>query len=213
MTSRSSVVDPLLQVTSTDGHTFTLQSVEEVDYYLGARDKYLSENSFTHASDFRGIDRLLLMEVQMLRYQKQLASGVDYLGDPIDLADETAFRRSIKETAPQISALQVELGLTKSQRDKEQHDSVGAYIVQLKQAAKQHGVRREKQLGKALELMNELIGLAGAFQRANENERRKLGFESADDIVDWILEVAKPSYDEIDEHFRKTQQQFFIRKL
>lgn len=201
------------RVTSIGGQVLDLQTADEKKYYESARDKYLSENKFTHASDLRGLDRLLLLEVQVQRWQWQLAAGVDYDLNFLDAREEAALQKSLKETSAMISNIQMDLGLTKLQRDKEQADSVGAYLVQLKQRAKEMGVMREKQLGKALELTKELFNLVGAYQRSNEAERRKLGFESPEDILDWVTEVMKPSFDEVDEHFRKNQQRFWIRNV
>lgn len=195
------------------GHKLDLQTAEEKTFYEEARNKYTSENVFSAASDFRALDRLLFFETQMFRWQWQLSIGLDYDFNLLETADETKLRRNIKETAPLIAQIQNDLGLTKSQRDKDKHDSVGAYLVQLQQAAKEHGIRREKQLGKAIELTKELFNLAGTYRRSNEAERKKLGYESAEDIVTWVLEYMKPEFDAVDEHFRKNQQRFWLRKI
>lgn len=193
------------------GHEIELQSKKEQSFYVKARNKYLTDNKFTIDSDLRHLDRLLLMEVQMYRWQWQLAAGVDYDMESLEPTDEAALQRSIKETSIQISSLQNDLGLTKAQREKDNEESVGAYLVKLRQRAKQFGVFREKQLGRSLELMNELFALAGSYKRANEGERRKLGFETAEDVVDWIVEVAQPRYQEIDDYFRENEQRHWIR--
>ena len=112
-----------------------------------------------------------------------------------------------------VSQVQSDLGLTKSQRDRDQFESVGAYILKLKQAAREHGVRREKQLGRAIELTMELFSLCGAYSRASAHEREKLGFESADDVIEWVLTYMKPEFDSVDEHFRTHQQRFWLRDL
>lgn len=201
------------KVTSISGQALDLQTADEKRYYETARDKYLAENKFTAASDFRALDRLLLLEVQTQRWQWQLAAGVDYDLNFLDPREEAALQKSLKETSSMISSIQIDLGLTKNQRDKQQSDSVGAYLVDLKQRAKELGVMREKQLGKAIELTKELFNLVGAYQRSNDAERKKLGFESPDDILEWVSEVMKPQFDEVDEHFRNNQQKFWVRKL
>ena len=200
-------------VKAISGQQLSLQTSTEKTFYEQARDKYLAENQFTAASDMRALDRLLLLEVQVFRWQWQLAAGVDYEMNFLEPREEAALQKALKETGPMISSLQNDLGLTKNQRDKEKHDSVGAYITQLKVAAKAHGVNREKQLGKAIELTKELFNVAGAYKRSNAAERKKLGFESAEDVVDWVLEVFKPQFDEVDAHFRQHQQRFFLRRL
>lgn len=200
------------RVKSATGQLLDLQIEREAKFYTQARDKYLSENSFTVASDLRALDRLLLYEVQVYRYQWQLAAGMDYDGCPLDAADEIQRGRAIKEAQSHISQIQAELGLTRASREKDQ-DSVGSYIRDLQVRAKAHGVRREKQLGKALELMNEALSICGAYRRSNERERRELGWESAEEIVAWFDEVARPQYDAVDEHFRKHEQRFWIRDM
>jgi len=200
-------------VTTVTGHELEVQSEKEQKYYNEARDRYLAENVFTAASDLRGLERLLLMEVQMFRWQWQLAAGVDYNLDFLTAQQESALQKALKESAPMISQLQNDLGLTKAQRDNNSHESVQGYLANLKTAAKAFGVMREKQLGRAIELTKELFNVAGAYKRANESERKKLGFESAEDVIDWVLEVMKPQFDEVDAYFREHEQKFFLRKL
>jgi hypothetical protein len=201
------------KVESMNGEQIELLHINEKKFYEGAKQRYLDEYSFTMANDLRTLDRLLLLEVQMYRYQWYLMAGMDYESIDLEAKEEVEYRRAVKELTAQINETQAALGLTKAQRDKQTVDSVGGYIKQLQEAARHHGVKREKELGRAIELVKELFSLCGAFQRSNEAERRKLGFESAEDIVTWVLEYMKPEYDAIDEHFRQHQQRFYIRKL
>lgn len=200
------------KVMSVTGHQVELLHQREKEFYETARDKYMSEFSFTMHNDLRALDRLLLMETQMVRAQWFLAAGIDYDGVDLEPAEETALRRTIKETAAQIQEVQKDLGLTKAQREHD-GDTVAGYLTKLRTRAKEHGVRREKQLGRGIELINELFAIAGSYKRSNENERRKLGFETGDDVVDWVLEVMQPRYDEIDQYFREHQQRFWIRDM
>lgn len=194
------------------GQEISLLHANEKKIYEEARDKYQSEYSFTAANDMRALERLLLLEIQMYRSQWYLAASMDYDLVDLDPKMEIELRRSVKELGVQISDAQKDLGLTKAQRDAQNEDSVGGYINLLKQAAREHGVMREKQLGRALELTKELFSICGAYTRSNEEERRKLGIESADDIVTWVLEYAKPEFDLIDAEARKGMR-FYRRKL
>lgn len=194
------------------GEQIQLQDPSEQRYFEQARDRYTSENRFDQAADLRALDRLLFLETLMYRYQKWLASGRDYDGI-LTPAQEEIIRKSIRETSPMISSIQVDLGLTKSQRDKEAHESVGAYIERLKQAAKAHGIRRERQLTTALDLMNRLFSLVGTFDRSSEKEREKLGLTSEADILAWIRDVMRPEYDAVDQYFRDHEQRFWVGKL
>lgn len=204
---------PRHKVTTVTGQAIELLHQREKAFYEQARDKYLSEFSFTIASDLRALDRLLLLETQMYRTQWYLAAGMDYDAVDLDPKDEVALQRTVKEVVSQIAEIQRDLGLTKTQRDKESHESLGAFITDLKIRAKEHGVKREKELGRALELTHELFGLCGAYQRSNEHERKKMGLESADDIITWVMEYMRPEFTAVDEYFRANQQKFWVRKL
>ncbi len=195
------------------GQDLELQTEVEAKFYNEAKDRYLAENTFTVASDLRALDRLIFLETLSYRWTYSLACGFTNTGDDLKAAQSDQLRKNLKETAPMIAQIQNDLGLTKTQRQQEQAESIGAYIEQLKIAAKQHGIRREKQLGKAIELVKELFSLCGTYQRSNDAERRKIGFESAEDIVTWVMEYMKPEFDSVDEHFRTHQQRFWLRKL
>jgi hypothetical protein len=195
------------------GSEIELLHQREVAFYEAARDRYLSDFKFGLASDLRSLDRLLLLETQMYRCQWQLSAVTDYQGVDLDASEETLLRRAIKELGTQISEAQKDLGLTKVQRDKAQEDSVGAYLVNLKVRAKEHGIKREREVSRAIELSKELFSLVGAFRRANPEERRKLGIDSADDILSWVWEYMRPEFDDIDVKYRAGQQKFWVRSL
>jgi hypothetical protein len=202
----------LTKVTTISGHTIEVMGPDEAKYYRAQQRKYLAENKFTAVTDLADLDRLLFLELLIFRWTGWLASGKDYDG-LISPSVEDQVRKNLKETAPQISQIKNDLALTKSQRDKEAFESVGQYIVDLKARAKEHGVRREKQLTSALCLTKELFSLVGTFDRSNELERIKIGLESEADIVDWIRGHMRPAFEEIDQHFRATSQKFWVRKL
>lgn len=204
---------PRFKVSTVTGGEVELLHEREKKYYEEARDRYTKDFTFTVASDLRALDRLLLLEVQMHRAQWFLAAGMDYELVDLDPREETDLRRTVKEAVAQIAEIQRDLALTKKQRDAEQVDSVGAYLTRLRLAAKQHGIKREKELGKALELTHELFALCGAYQRGNAEERRKLGFENADLIVDWVMSYMQPEFQAVDDHFRANEQRFWIREM
>ena len=209
------IVDPRppVPVQTLTAQAINLQSRDEADFYREAQQRYTADNRFTIASDMRSLDRLIFYETLSFRWTTQLASGRDYDDTILTPQEEDTLRKNLRETAPLISSIQNDLGLTKAAREKENMDSPAAYINRLKLAAKEHGVRREKQLGKALELTKELFSLAGAYHRASESERRKLEIENADVIVEYILTVMKPQFDDIDDYFREHQQKFWLRNI
>lgn len=205
-----------IEVTSVTGQKIQLLHRSEKDYYETAKAKYLSEYTFTQANDMRMVDRLLNLEVQCQRYQWYTLAGIDYDANLLTSREEAEYRKAIKEISAQVTELQKELGVTKAEREKAtQVDSAGTYITGLLQRAKEFGLMREQQLDKALELVNELFAMAGAYKRSNENERRKLGIENGDVIVDWVCDYMQPAYDEIDQYFRNREggQRYWIRDV
>lgn len=114
----------------------------------------------------------------------------------------------------QIDSIKKAMGLNKAARDAEANtDSVADYIQNLKARAKAFGIHRETQLRKALELMNELHAIVGAFDRSDQEEREKIGFESEAEILEWIRNTMLPEYTAIDEHFRQHDQRYWVRSL
>jgi len=202
----------LTDVTTVAGHKIQVMSAEEARYYRSQKTKYLAENKFTAVTDQADLDRLLFMELLVFRWTGWLASGRDYDG-LLSPNQEDQLRKNLKEVSPLISSVKNDLGLTKSQRDKEAFESVGQYLVDLKARAKEHGVRREKQLTAAICLTKELFSLIGTYDRSNELERSKIGLESEADIVDWIRSAMKPQFDAIDEYFQTHQQKMWVRKV
>ena len=199
-------------VTTISGQTLELQHQSEQKFYSDAQKKYRTENKFDVASDLRALDRLIFLETLMHRWTSWLASGQDYDGY-ITPQHEEQVRKNIKETGPLISTIQNDLGLTKSQREKDQFESVGAYIVKLQQAAKAHGIRREKQLTRSLDLINQLFSMVGSYRRSTDSEKKKLGIENADQILEWIDVHMRAEYDEVDEYFREHEQKAWVGTL
>ena len=202
----------LRKVRQINNQVLEVQGDVEKTFYDTQKRKYLAENKFTAIADLTDLDRLLILELLVFRWSNWLASGRDY-ENFLTAGQEEQLRKSLKETSPQISQIKNDLGLTKTQRDKEQAESVGAYINELKIRAKEHGVRREKQLTKALCLIEELSSLVGTFDRSNKLERSKIGLETEADIVDWVRTSMLPEYREIDEYFRQHSQRFWVGRI
>src|SRR5690606_8663019 len=117
------------------------------------------------------------------------------------IVDTQRCERTLKEANSQISTIKNDLGISKSSRDKAQAESVGAYIADLKERAKEFGIHREKQLAKGITLCQQLFSIVGAFDRAEKVERGKLGFESEEDIVAWNRETMRSEFDAVDQYF------------
>lgn len=208
----SSTAPPLIKVRTVSGFEIEVMGRTEAKYYRDQMAKYQTENAFTAVTDLADLDRLLFLELLIFRWTLWLSSGKDYDGFMAQSVEDQ-IRKNIKEVGPQISSIKQDLGLTKSQRDKEAFESVGQYLVDLKARAKEHGVRREKQLTTAICLTKELFSLIGTYDRSNDLERAKIGLETETDILDWIRFHMKPEFDAVDEYFQNNQQKFWVRRV
>lgn len=202
----------LRTVKQLNGIELEVMGDDEAKYYRQQQAKYRAENVFSAASDLTDLDRLLFFELLVFRWTRWLSSGRDYDGF-LAPSVEDQLRKNLKETSPLISQIKTDLGLTKSARDKASADSVGAYLVELKKRAREHGINREKQLGKALVLINELFSLVGTYDRANPLERGKIGLDSPDDILEWIRTYMAPEFHQVDQFYREHKQKYWVGRL
>lgn len=200
-------------VITLDNQQLELQSKQEVDYYCRAQAKYVKENSFTAASDERALDRLVLMETLMLRWQSQLASGLDYQQQPLNHAEQEALRKNVKEGHVTIASLQQELGLSKAQRDKDKVESVQSYVNNLLMRAKEFGVHREEQVDLIINLFMEYSAHVNAFTRSNEYERGRIGFPDAQSLVTWWIENGIPRFKSHDDAWRASSQKYWRKDI
>jgi len=203
------VVVNLNRVATPSGQYIEVLGDAERDFYEGQRKAYMAQNLFTNTSDLLDLDRLVFLELLIYRATSWIGAGQDYEGLRLSDAGETAQRRSLKETSSLISVIKNDLGLTKSQRDKDAYSSVGTYITQLKQRAKEFGVHREKQVSTGITLCKQLFAILGAYDRSDEVERKKIGFENADEILEWIRNVMVTEFDAIDTAFITGTQRYW----
>lgn len=193
------------------GESMTVQTAVEQRWFSETKSKYLAQNKFTDITDLQDLDRLLGLELMSFRWNQYLASGYDYQKN---LVDEEMIRKSIKEQSDAITKLKQSLGLDKKSRDAALDDgNFHTWFADVKRRAKLFGIHRENQLNVALALMNELAGIVGAFDRSDEEERRKLGFQTEVDIVDWIRESMIPDFKAVDEYFLEHEQKLWRRDL
>jgi hypothetical protein len=201
---------PPITVTTPVGSESPVMNQDEADYYNGQCNAYMSQFLFTNVADLADLTRVLFYELLMHRLSQWAATGVDYDGITVDAGQ---IRRAIKEYGDSLSKVKNDLGMTKSQRDKEKEQDTGAYLVRLKQRAREFGIHRENQLRKAMQLMNDLSYIVGSFDRSDQVERDKLGFSTEHDILEWIRETMLPEFIAVDDHFRKNQQRFWQQEL
>lgn len=192
----------------TGGSRIQVLTKEEKAFYEGQSDLYMKEFAFTAASDKADLDRLLFQELLDYRWTVQLGKGADYDGIPLAPSVADAYRRNKNDSAKVIDTIKTSLGMTRAERDAK-GESLNTYIATMLARAKEFGVVRNKQVIEALKLFNELKSIVGAFDRGNQLEREKMGFEAPEDIVEWVRTVAIPSYDEIDAKWRASTQRYW----
>lgn len=201
----------LTQVKLVSGKVVTVQTRLEAEWFNETRTIYLDETKFTEATDLRDLDRLLVLELMIFRWTQHLAAGTDYYGHT---TNDEQVRKNIKEYSDQINKLKDSLGLSKKLRDETANDgNFSGYISDLKARAKAFGIHREKQNTKGLSLIKELFTIVDTFDRSDPEERRKIGFETERDIVEWIHNVMQPEFDALDDYFKDHEQRYWVRDM
>jgi hypothetical protein len=199
----------MVQVTFPSGANFPVHE-EEVAYITERADLYLNQNHFTNISDLQDVDRLLMLELMVYRWGTWLSRNRDWWGDTID---DDKIQKALNAYSTELRQLKKQLGLDKATRDKEKgEDSVAAYIQNLQIRAREFGVMREDQLAKALELFQQLKALVTLHLNCDEIEQREMHLTQAD-VLEWLVQVAFPEFDHIDQHFRQNAQRMWVRKM
>lgn len=181
----------------------------EVVYFNDRVKRYLEDNLFSNVSDLQDLDRVVIQEVLCWRWQIWVSSQKDYWFEPIDEKD---LQKQVKESSQETRAVKQTLGLDKVTRDKVKgEDSVSRYIDNLKIRAREFGIMREDQLGKALELFNDLKAELVLLENTTVDERQEMK-KSPEDFMRWIHNVLVPKFDAIDNHFKQNKQRFWIRE-
>jgi hypothetical protein len=184
---------------------------DEAMWLKETRDAYVQQTRFTDVTDLRDVDRLLALELMVFRWTQWLGRGTDYYGDEVNTGDVSS---DLKSYSDQINKIKHSMGLAKSVRDAAANDgNFSKWFDEVKRRAKIFGVHRQEQLGKTIALFNELKSIVQTYDRSDGEERQRLGFNSENDILEWIRTVAIPEFDELDEFFQNNQQALWIREM
>ena len=201
----------LFRVELCSGEGLMVQTEVEQRWFNDTKAKYLTETKFTDTTDLQDMDRLLCLELLIFRWNQHLAAGQDY---HTNIVDDDLLRKQVKEQSDAITKLKQSLSLDKRSRDQALNEgNFATWFADVKRRAKLFGIHRENQLNKALALMNELSGIVGAYDRSDEEERRKIGFEKPEDILAWVRDTMLPEFKAIDEHFIENEQKLWKRDL
>jgi hypothetical protein len=182
----------------------------EVAFFNDRCKKYQSDNHFTNVSDLMDLDRLLIAELLIWRWGNWVSQKRDHWGDPID---ENAYQKMIREHSGEVRMGKKALGLDKETRDKIRgEDSVDAYIKGLRRRAKEFGYMRNAQAAKAIELWQELASIIILYNNCDKEEREQQHC-TPEEIMTWIADIGVPSFNAIDEEFRRTSQKTWINEM
>lgn len=193
------------KVTSPAGAEIILQGAAEKTFYEQTAKSYLEQNEFTAATDLADLALVVFLETMQFRWQNWLGSGQNYDKEWLSKGEEEQYRRNIQDYSRAILEAKSKLGLTRDVRMADQ-ENVAEYLTNLRRRALLFKKLRDEQIVKALVLFKELQSIVRTWRRSNEQERRVVGIETEADIVKWLEETAFPQFDEIDAHFRATEQ-------
>jgi hypothetical protein len=196
-----------VDVTTPSGATITVMNQSEADYYDQVHKRYLTDNKFKNVSDILELDRILVMELMCYRWGIWILAEEDYFGRKIN---PTEVQKSIETYSREIRGIKKDLGIDKSTRDKDKGDSVAEYIQMLGVRAKEFGITRNKQSGKAIEILMEARALITLYENSSDAERKEFK-ANINDIVDWF-KTRFSEFEEIDKDLRKNQSTW-IRDL
>ena len=199
--------DPIIVIgaSTTEFHVMT---GEEKHWFETSLVKYIEQYEFQNIADLQDLDRLLALELLSYRHAYWLIKDTDYDGSSFD---EKAVRDAKDKLDKNILAIKTHLGIGRKNRIESESESVSDYLANLLQRSKEMGIHRDTQNAKILSLFMELKTQVGLWQRSDEEERNH-NKVNMDDIFEWIVDVAIPEFDELDNHFRANQK-YWIKDL
>jgi hypothetical protein len=196
-----------VDVTTPSGATIMVMNQSEADYYDQVHKRYLTDNKFKNVSDILELDRILIMELMCYRWGIWILAEEDYYGRKIN---PTEVQKSIETYSREIRGIKKDLGIDKSTRDKDKGDSIAEYIQMLGIRAKEFGIVRNKQSGKAIEILMEARALITLYENSSDSEKKEFK-ANLPDIIDWFKNKFE-EFEEIDKELRKNQS-MWIRDI
>lgn len=199
---------PLEKVTTPTGGELMVMGMAEKLRYEQAKVSYTDGIVYELRTDLEDLERLLFLELMVYRWGLWMMQGQEYDGTVIN--DENRIRRMVQDFAKQIDSLKDQLKLSKKARESDKGESFDERWRKLASHAKEFGVMREKQLGHALETMQAIFAAVSTFDRADEEERKKIGMPTQESVLEVVREL-RPHFDEVDAYFRANSQKFWVR--
>lgn len=193
-----------IRVIGASGAVFEVVHGIEQEYWNEARDKYLDQYKFDNISDLQDLDRVLTGEILSFRWGSWLVREADYDGRSIQEIEDK-LKKQKNDIDKETRILKEKMGLNRAHRQDSEQQSTADYLQNLLNRAKEFGVHRDHQIAKAIELLHEIFTQVGLYERSDEEERAHLRV-NPEDIMKWLIEVAQPEYEAIDDAFRKNQK-------
>ena len=194
--------DAFVVVEGAAGTAYHLLNMEEGRWFELSLERYTEQYHFENIADLQDLDRLLGLELLSYRYANWLLRESDYDGNPFD---DKAVREHKDKVDKEIRGIKQHMGVGRKTRVESESQSVSDYLQDLLGRATEFGFHRDEQNAKILNLFMELKKLIGLHQRTDEEEQKELGV-SLEDIYVWIVDVAIPEFDRLDDHFRVNQR-------
>ncbi len=194
--------DAFVVVEGAAGTQYHLLNMEEGRWFEVSLERYNEQYHFENIADLQDLDRLLGLELLSYRYANWLLRESDYDGNPFD---DKAVREHKDKVDKEIRGIKQHMGVGRKTRVESESQSVSDYLQDLLGRATEFGIHRDEQNAKILNLFMELKKLIGLHQRTDEEEQKELGV-ALEDIYVWIVDVAIPEFDRLDDHFRVNQR-------
>lgn len=200
----------IIEVTAPSGAIVPVLNDDEKYYVESVSARYLTDNHFTNITDLQDLDRIINMEMLCYRWNSWLSKEMDYDGQGID---QKNLLTAVNDFSREIRLLKKQLGIDKSSREKDKGESIAKYIDDLRIRAREFGVKRNSEAIMAITLFKQLESLAILNINCTPAERRENKDIKAEmeDIFDWLMAIAIPEMNRIDEIFRATSQKMWIR--
>jgi len=202
----------IIEVTAPSGAIVPVLNEDEKYYVESVSARYLADNHFTNITDLQDLDRIINMEMLCYRWNSWLSKEMDYEGNAIDQKNTLT---AVNDFSREIRLIKKQLGIDKSSREKDKGESIAKYIDDLRIRAREFGVKRNNEAIMAITLFKQLESLAVLNKNCTPEERRENRDIKAEmeDIFDWLMAIAIPEMNRIDDVFRESSQKMWIRSM
>lgn len=171
-------------------------------------ERYLKDNHFQNVSDMQEIDRMIIFELQIYRWNLWISRGRDYWNESVNVKQLSDM---VKDYSTEVRQLKKALGLDKTTRDRTRgDDSVAALWDNLLRRARDFGYMRNEQYMQVITSFQRIKAMITLHKNTDEIERKENACELSDVLEVIEEEIAK--FDAIDEKFRFEKQTLWIRQ-